>query len=431
MTQRIWNLLYTWIALPLLLAVLRLYAFKDKKVKDSLSGRHGLWERLDQQIVHRNLQQPLVWFHVVSAGEYLQAEPVIERCLQEGYDCALTVSSVTGYKWAKRAHFPNDLKPLVIEFLPFDFPFNIRRILAILQPAALVYVKFDLWPNLIWQANAQGIPQFLISATLQPRSLRLTSALGRSFYGTIYACLDAILSVSEEEAQRFRITNPDHPNIKIAGDTRFDSVLDRKERLPQPELPSYVQDKFVFIVGSSWPPDEECIFPALAEALREFPDLLLIIAPHEPTTEHLSNTESFFKDFKIERFTKLEKTPKDPPRIILIDTVGVLSSLYFIGKLAYVGGSFTTGVHNVMEPCVMGMPVIFGPVHYNSPEALDLLEKKFAFTVKVPEEFREILFRLLQDRTSCEKLGQDALKAIEAQGGAAEKCFQLLKEKIQ
>ena len=219
----------------------KFYTLKDQKVKESLEGRRGLWRRLDEQIVHRNLHQPLIWFHVVSVGEYLQAEPVIERCLREGLDCAVTLSSVSGYKWAKRSQFSEGMKPVVIEYLPFDFPFNIRRILAILQPSAMIYVKFDLWPNLIWNAHAAEIPQFLISATLQPRSLRLTSVIGRSFYGTIYACLEGILAVSEEDAQRFRITNSDHAHIQITGDTRFDSVLDRRQRLSQPKLPAFIQ----------------------------------------------------------------------------------------------------------------------------------------------------------------------------------------------
>ena len=429
MTQKIWRVLYTWILLPFLLAGLRLYGLKDQKVKDSLEGRRGLWRRLDDQIVKRNLHQPLLWFHVASVGEFLQAEPVIERCLQADFDCALTLSSVSGYKWAKRSQFTEGRQLVVIEYLPFDFPVNIRRMLAILQPATMVYAKFDLWPNLIWQAHGAAIPQFLISATLQPRSLRVTSMLGRSFYGTIYACLEGILAVSEEDAQRFRITNPDHANIQITGDTRFDSVLDRRQRLSPPKLPAYIPNRFVFIVGSSWPRDEGCIFPALAEALQQFPDLLVIIAPHEPTEAHLNNSETFFQHFTMKRWSQLEENPDVPPQVILVDTVGVLSSLYTIGNLAYVGGSFTTGVHNVMEPCVMGMPVIFGPVHYNSPEAVELLEKGFAFTVKQPEEFHELLFRLLQDPPYCARLGKEAVKTIESQGGAAEKCFQLIKKR--
>ncbi|MBF0288494.1 MAG: 3-deoxy-D-manno-octulosonic acid transferase [SAR324 cluster bacterium] len=426
-----WQLLYTWIGLPFLLGILHLFALKEKKIKESLDGRNGLWNRLDEQIIHRNIQHPLIWFHVVSAGEYLQAEPVIERFLAKGFDCAVTLSSISGYKWAKRSQLNGVGKLVVIDYLPFDFPSNIRRILAIFQPAAIVYTKFDLWPNLIWTANKQRIPQYLISATLQPRSLRLTSAPARSFYGSIYACLDGIFTVSPEDEQRFRITNPNHPDIQVVGDTRFDSVMDRKNRLRQPKLPNYVKEKFVVIIGSNWPADEECIFPALAEALQKFSDLLLIIAPHEPTEEHLHSSETFFKDFEMARFTQLDDHPDEPPRIILNDTIGVLAPMYHIGKLAYVGGGFTTGVHNVMEPCVMGMPVIFGPIHYNSPEALDLLQKKFAFTVKKPDEFHQILFQLLQDRQSCITLGKKAANAIESQCGAAQQCFEMITKKIQ
>ncbi len=430
MTQ-VWQVIYTWIGLPLLLGIFHLFSLKEKKIRDSLAGREGLWARLDEQIIQRNIQRPLIWFHVVSAGEYLQAEPVIERCLEKGFDCAVTLSSISGYKWAKRSPLSDNDQLIVIDYLPFDFPFNIRRILAIFQPSVIVYTKFDLWPNLIWIAHQQGIPQYLISATLQPRSLRLTSAPARSFYGSIYACLDGILTVSREDEQRFRMTNPDHPDIQVVGDTRFDSVLNRKNRLPQPKLPSYVKEKFIIIIGSNWPPDEDCIFPALAEALQKFPDLLLIIAPHEPTEEHLRNSETFFKDFKIARFTQLEEKPQEQPRIILNDTIGVLASMYHIGKLAYVGGGFTTGVHNVMEPCVMGMPVIFGPIHYNSPEAVDLLQKGFAFTVKEQKEFHQILFQLLQDRESCVTLGKKAAQTIEAQCGAAQQCFQMITKNIQ
>ncbi len=429
--QKFWGFLYTYVVLPLLVGILYLQSFRDKKIKDSLDGRQGFWGRLDAQIIRRDLRKPLIWFHVVSAGELLQAQPVMERLLRNGYECALTVSSITGYKWAQRLKLPDGYTPVVVDFLPLDFPYNVRRLLAILQPSAVIYVKFDLWPNLIWETHAAGIPQYLISATLQPKSLRVTNRVGRAFYRTLYACLQGIYAVSPEDRQRFLLTNPDHPNVVVAGDTRFDSVLDRKNRLPVPKFPDYVKEKFVIVIGSSWPPDEECIFPGLADALEQFPDVLLIIVPHEPTTEHLEHTETFFNHVKIERFTQLENQPETPPRIILVDTVGVLSSVYQVGHLAYVGGAFTTGVHNVMEPCVMGLPVIFGPIHYNSPEALDLLQYKLAFTIETPEAFRSLLLRLLKDPESCVRLGQQASQRIESQCGAADQCYQFISQEVR
>lgn len=428
MTQKPWNFLYTWFFLPCLWILLKLLAFKNQKIKNSLEGRRGLWQRLDEQIIQRNIHQPLVWFHVASVGEYLQAEPVIERCLQGEFQCAVTFSSISGYNWARRTK-DSGKNLLVVEYLPFDFPGNIRRLLAILQPAVMVHVKTDLWPNLIGQVQAAGIPQFLISATLRPRSLRLSSAMARSFYRTIYAGLDGIFAVTEADAKRFQRTNPDHPNIQTLGDTRFDSVLDRKKRLPKPHVPADLWKQFVFIVGSSWPADEELIFPALLEALQKFPDFFLIIAPHEPTETHLAHGESFFKEWHPQRLTRLEKN-SPVPKVILVDTVGVLSALYHVGNLAYVGGAFTTGVHNVMEPCVMGMPVVFGTYYENSPEAVELLEQGLAFSCKEKEDFQKILFRLLHDREQCDGLGRRAAQLIESRGGAADTCFDFLQQKI-
>jgi 3-deoxy-D-manno-octulosonic-acid transferase len=430
MVQWIWQFVYSWIVYPAMWAGVHLVALKNQNLKEGLAGRKGMWQRIEAQIHQRNPKKLLIWFHVSSAGEFLQAQPVLERCMQQGFDCALTFTSVNGYKWIQRTKFPDGQRPVVIDYLPLDSRWNMRWMIKTLRPAVIVYVKYDLWPNLVWEAYKAGIPQYLISATLQPRSKRLTSSIGRSLYRMLYTCLNGIFAVTEDDRQRFLSTNPDHPNIQMVGDTRFDSVLDRKRKLPVPKLPAYIDGKFVFIAGSSWPPDEACIFPALKEALERYSDFFVMIVPHEPTEEHLRNSETFFKDFPLERLTQLNQNPIRSPRIILGDTVGVLSSLYAAGTLAYVGGAFTTGVHNVMEPCAMGLPVIFGPKHYNSPEAIDLLKREIAFTVSHEDEFRTLLFKFLDDPEHCEQLGQRAAEVIESQAGVADRCFQLIMESI-
>lgn len=426
-----WKILYTWIALPLLWVVSKILSLKNEKMKKSIDGKKGSVLRIGEGMIHQNLRKPLVWFHVASVGEYLQALPIMERCFDHDMECVVTFNSISGYEWAKKSKFPEGQEPLAIDYLPFDFPGSMKYLLAVLQPAAVVYAKFDLWPNLIWEARAQSIPQFLVSATLHHKSLRLTSALMRSFYGTVYACLDGIFAVSEADADRFRMSSPRHPNIQILGDTRLESVLDRKKQLPQPNLPVQFHEKFVMVLGSIWPKDEEQIFPALSEALDQFPDLHLIIAPHEPTEEHLATGEAHFKSHAMGRLTQLEQVETKDLRVVMVDTVGVLSSLYFAGNLAYVGGAFTTGVHNILEPSVMGMPVIFGPRHHNAPEAFELLGHGFAFAIENTHDFRKILFDLLNDRTKCATLGQASATAIEAQSGAADRCFQSILEKVQ
>ncbi len=444
MNKYVWRIVYSWCVAPLIGVIVHVLALKNQNLKAGLKGRKGLWQRLDKQLAHRTPEKPLIWFHVASAGEFLQAQPVLERCWQHGYECAVTFTSVNGYKWVQRTTFPKGQNPVVKEYLPLDTVSNMRRLLNALRPAAIVYVKYDLWPNLVWQAYAAEIPQYLISASLQPKSKRLTSAIGRSLYHTLYTCLDGIFAGTEEDRQRFLSTNPDHPNIRVVGNTGFDIVLDRKKRIPHPKLPNSITEKFVFIAGSTWPPDEKCIFPALKEALQKYPDFFVIIAPHEPTEDHLRYSESFFKDFFLKRFTTLQEQLDRSERhaaslhdslhslrIILIDTIGVLSSIYSAGTCAYVGGAFTTGVHNVMEPAAMGMPVCFGPQHYNSPEALDLVKRGLAFAITTPEEFRAQLFEFLHDPDTCQRLGQQALYVIESQSGAADRCFQLIRKNIE
>jgi 3-deoxy-D-manno-octulosonic-acid transferase len=428
MNRHIWRIAYSWLAYPVLWAGAHMAGLVNRNVKEALVGRRGLWQRLDGQMARRNHSKPLIWFHVASAGEFLQAQPVMERCNQGGFQCAVTFTSVNGMKWVRRTSFSPGQRPVVIEYLPLDSASNMQRLLDRLQPSVIVYVAYDLWPNLIWTAQKKGIPQYLVSAAIQPRSRRLASSCARSFYRTLYAGLDGIFTVTEDDRQRFLSTCHDHPNIRVAGDTRFDSVMDRKQRISPPKLPPYVDAKLILVVGSSIPTDNEHILPPLKEALKEFPNLLLIMVPHEPTEEHLESCETFFGEFPTERFTRLQDDPAYPPRIVLVDTIGILSALYARGTLAYVGGGFGPRVHNVTEPAVMGLPVIFGPIFDNSPEAQDLLQQGVAFTVGNREEFRDRLFELLEDPEKCRRLGRQAEQTLASRAGAADRSFEAIKK---
>jgi len=430
MNRQIWRFAYSWVAYPVLWTGVHAAGLASRGMKEALAGRKGLWQRLDKQLALRNPSKPMIWFHVASAGEFLQAQPVMERFIKEGFECAVTFTSANGMKWARKTNFSPGQRPLVIEYLPFDSSRNMQRLLAMLRPSAVVYVAYDLWPNLIWTAKEIGIPQYLISAAIQPRSRRLTSSFGRSFYRVLYACLDGIFAVTEADRQRFLETCPDHPDIRVVGDTRFDSVMDRKQRISPPKLPDYTHGKFILVVGSSISTDKEHIFGPLKEALERFPNLLLVMVPHEPTEEHLNPCETFFSTFPIERSTRLKKDPATPPRIILVDTIGVLSALYALGTLAYVGGGFGPRVHNVTEPAVMGLPVIFGPIYDNSPEAMDLIKEGVAFAVENRESFRERLFELLEDPEKCRQLGRQAAETLAARAGAADRSFQAIKSAV-
>jgi 3-deoxy-D-manno-octulosonic-acid transferase len=332
MTSRFWFLTYNLILLPLLSGIVRIFASYNSKISESIEKREGLWERLEVAVSKRDWQKPLLWFHVASAGEFLQAQPLIVRCITEGAECVVTFSSVNAFHWLQRPDQTESQNLLAAEFLPVDKIHNIRCLLGLLQPSRLVWVSYDLWPNLVWEAHRQGIPQSLISGIIHAGSLRTVNFIGRSFYHSLYECLEHILTVSEADSQRVLSAIPDHPQVKVMGDTRCDSVLERRNNLEIPQLPPAAKDSFVFVAGSTWPLDETCIFPGLQEALNKFPELFLVLAPHEPTEEHLKNAENFFSGTQMVRWSQVNTATLDV-RILLIDSVGILAGIYHSAKM--------------------------------------------------------------------------------------------------
>lgn len=425
-----WPIIYAYLIFPLFYLAVRLSTLRNLKNRASVAGRINLWPRIALQLANRDQKKPLIWFHVASAGEYLQAMPVAERLIKHGYQIALTVTSVSGYQWAmkRRAQIP---ELILIDYLPFDTRSNMQKLLKLLKPEALIFVKFDLWPNLIWQANKFGVKQFLISATLHEKSKRVTSAAARSLYNSIYSCLDGIFAVSERDKQRFLATCPRHRHIVNAGDTRFDSVLDRRDNLKPPKLPIPLDGRTILVVGSCWPEDEQHIFPVLQASLARHQKLVCIIAPHETDEKHLRNIEQAFSSQNCVRFSKLDGDKHSDNNIILVDTVGHLSSLYTYADIAYIGGAFGRGVHNTMEPTAMGVPAIFGPFYQNSPEAIELIANQKSFTITDEIEFENIFLKLLNNPEQRKALGASAKQFIENQAGASDTCVTQIEEMLK
>ena len=425
MDIRFWFVVYNLLLLPFLLGALKIIALFKRNIRESLEKRDGIWERLENSVSRRDWQKPLIWFHVASAGELLQAQPLIKGCSAQGSDCILTYSSVNAFRWLEKAEQKKDLNLLAAEFLPLDLISNVRRLLGLIQPSRLIWVSYDLWPNLVWEAHRQKIPQSLVSGIVHASSLRTVSFVGRSLFRSLYQNLEHILTVSEADRKRVLSAFPDHPYVKVMGDTRCDSVLERRDNLKIPKLPAVADNKIVFIAGSTWPPDEKCVFPGMKDALESYPDLFLIIAPHEPTEYHLSNVENFFAGIPMSRWSNIS-SHTGHLRILLIDCVGILALMYYYAQMVYVGGAFTTGVHNVLEPAVMGATVSFGPKHSNSIESLQMLEKGLAKCINNSDEFRSWFYNLLDDRKLCLELGKKSKEFVEGQAGASERCLPLL-----
>ena len=406
--------------LPMGLTGLWLGARLNAKLRRGMNERAGLWERLDSQAATRDRSLPLVWFHVASAGELLQALPVLERLLAASVQCVLTVTSPSGLGWAMQSRERLGGSGLIAaDYLPLDTRRNARRMLDTLRPAALVYLKYDLWPNLVWEAGRRGVPQFLLSATLGERSWRFSSGAGRAMYRTLYAALTGIFPVSEADAERYRQTCSGHRCIEVLGDTRFDGVLERRKYYDTTRLPTFPEGAVVFVAGSIWPADEACILPVLISALERYPALVLVLAPHEIEEGQLRSLEAQLGSTPAVRLTRLGSGERLESRVLLVDTVGHLAAFYSCAALAYVGGGFSGNIHNVLEPAAEGLPVLFGPRHGKDPQAGALIAAGAAQSFPTGEMFGAALHTLLDDPETLKEAGSAAARFVESRAGAA------------
>jgi len=219
---------------------------------------------------------------------------------------------------------------------------------------------------------------------------------------SLLQCFTGLLVVSDEDAQRFRRVYPFPQRIEVVGDTRYDQVYIRSlEKIGERLLPATVlRDKRVVVAGSTWPSDEQHLFPAFRRLVDSYPDLLLIVVPHEPSAERLAEVEQALRAHRLSwiRLSTLRNNGALRPfQVIVVDRVGFLANLYSLGHIAFVGGSFGPGVHNVLEPAVYGTPVLFGPRIQNAREALRLQSRGAGMLVESGEAIYHTLNRLLRD----------------------------------
>jgi 3-deoxy-D-manno-octulosonic-acid transferase len=409
--------------LPALRAGARLWAARRPKLRAGLEGRRGLQARL--AVFGGAHAGRCVWLHSASVGEYEQARPLAALLGERRPDLAVlqTFFSPSGYEYARRlGEAPH------IEYLPEDTHAAVTAAVAAVRPQALVFFKFDLWPNLVAAAARARVPILLFDATLQPRSWR-SRWPARALYRDLYRRLDVVSAVSAADAARFRALVPEHPGLHADGDTRFDQVVRRRRAARRAGVaPALVSTPrpFTLVAGSTWPADEAALLPCWRDVVATGIPSRLILVPHEPTPDHLATAEAALSRLGLEsvRYSQLGDACR--AGIVVVDRVGILAELYETGDAAYVGGAFTTGVHSVLEPAIMGIPVLFGPRHDNSPEAGMLLDAGAARVVRSGVDFTAALRDLVSDAAGRRRMGEQARALVEANLGASERCFRHL-----
>jgi 3-deoxy-D-manno-octulosonic-acid transferase len=403
------------------------------KVRVGARARQDAGERLlEWARWNRNGDRPLVWFHAASVGEGLQAESVLLRLRAIRPDCQIVYThfSPSAEKLANR------LEVDAADYLPYDLPDRVDRLLRALEPDLLVFAKLDVWPELSTRAATTGVQVAIVAATVSPGSGRLRWP-ARGLLQPGYEAVAAAAAISPEDATRLARLGVSTDRIRVLGDPRFDSVADRVRAVsPDDSLLRLGRGAPTMVAGSTWPADEAVILRAFAGLRRRHrPDARLILVPHEPTPDHLARLEHGIGAEGLPAPIRLSAA-ESPATILLVDRVGVLATLYGAGTMAYVGGGFgAAGLHSVLEPAAWSLPVTFGPRWRNSRDAGLLLLAGAATALprsptRAATALRQQWDRWLSDDVSREAQGRLGREVVDRGLGAAERSAKMLAELI-
>ncbi len=451
----------------LLVVGFRLAAFFHPKARLWVEGRRNWREEYrtatNEQRATNNKQRTL-WLHAASLGEFEQGRPVIEAFREQlpGWRVVLTFFSPSGYEIRK--NYPH---ADVVCYLPADTRRNARDFLEIIKPDVAIFVKYEFWANYLFELKKRGIPTLLVSALFREKQpfFRWYGGFWRGMLG----CFTHIFVQNQDSAKLLEsIISPPYRGgwggLTVAGDTRVDRVLKIAEgakeneivrafvSTPPPTPPpmggesapfrrgtrraplplgegSVVGLKNVFIAGSSWEADEAVFLPVFQKS--EFQNFKLIIAPHEPALvgRTFQSVSTMLAGWKVRPTLYSEASSDNVPdaRVLLIDNVGLLNSLYRYGKIAYIGGGFGKGIHNTLEPAAFGLPVIFGPKYEKFEEARQFVARGGAFPVHNAEELAAVL-KKLQNPDFYEKAARAVRGYLEESQGATEKVLSFLEQ---
>ena len=371
----------------------------------------------------------VVWFHAASLGEFEQGRPLMERLRTEcpEYKILLTFFSPSGYE-VRKDYEGADL----VCYLPFDTPGNALSFLRLAHPEIAIFIKYEFWTNYLVTCHRKGIKTYSVSSIFRPNQYFFKWHLFGK-YPTLKPLRQFNHLFVQNESSKKLLAEYGINDVTVVGDTRLDRVIAIKEAAaPLPLVEQFAGNSPCFIAGSSWGPDEEIYIPYFAQ----HKDWKLIIAPHVISETHLREIEKLLDDneFSHVRYTELENgetmpTAEGKGQAIIVNCFGKLSSIYRYGKVALVGGGFGVGIHNVPEAAVYGIPVLFGPNNEKFREAQALKACGGSFEYQDEASFAAIMDNFINSPEALQKAGKAAGGYINANAGAADKCFKAIFQK--
>ena len=385
--------------------------------------RLGQWKTnsILREKIDRNAKY--IWFHASSLGEFEQGRPMMEKIKAEHpeYKILLTFFSPSGYEVRKNYNGAD-----VICYLPFDTPYRVKKFLNLANPSIAVFIKYEFWGNYLQELKHRNIPVYIISSIFR-RDQLFFQWFGYPYRKMLY-CFTHLFVQDDRSAallKEFGITN-----VTVTGDTRFDRVLDvRNQARELSPVEHFVceggkEKRLTLVAGSSWPQDEEILIPYF----NAHPEMKLIIAPHEIHREHLMYIESLLKRPSV-RLSDVfhDQFLAEGKDCLIVDSFGLLSSIYRYGTIAYIGGGFGAGIHNTLEAAVYGIPVLFGPKYHKFKEAKDLIKVGGGFSVSDKQSFCEKMDELLTYHEVLDAAGESAGQFVNGNAGATDKILRIIK----
>ncbi len=397
------NFLYT-ISIFLYSVLIKLAAPFNIKAKQISAGRAQTFAGLRSKIRH---DKPTIWVHCASLGEFEQGRPVIEAIKKQhpGYQIFLTFFSPSGYEIRKNYELAD-----YIFYLPADSRKNAQKLIELVRPEKVFFVKYEFWYNYISELKKQNIPLYLISGIFRDDQLFFKNSPWGKWYRQMLSGFSHFFVQDEKSVEL--LDSVGIKNVTRAGDTRFDRVAEiARNGKNIPLIEKFKGNSILVVAGSTWKPDEEL----LVQYIHIHPEIKFIIAPHETKKANVDRLINLLKS-PVVCYTEATETTVENKQVMIVDTIGVLSSIYKYADISYIGGGFGAGIHNTLEAAIFGMPIVFGPNFRKFNEANVLVKLGVAFPVVDFSSLEAILNSLLHD--------------VEKRAKISEKCIVFTKQNI-
>jgi 3-deoxy-D-manno-octulosonic-acid transferase len=395
------------LGIRIFILILKIASLRNPKAKKWIVGRKGLLKIIKKE---QDQKEQVVWVHCASLGEFEQGRPLIEEIKRNYPDkkILLTFFSPSGYE-VRKDYGNADY----IYYLPADTPGNARRFIKYCNPEVAFFVKYEYWYNYLSTLKKKSVPVYFVSSIFRKDQL-FFKGYGK-WYRKMLKKVTHFFLQNQESAELLKSLNIN--NFSVVGDTRFDRVAHILENIkPIPAVEQFLGSQKAIIAGSSWKAEEAL----LMQYNRVNPGYKLIIVPHEVSDESIQRIKDQFGESAI-CFSKITSSMGKDKNVLIIDSYGLLNSLYQYGYIAIVGGGFGVGIHNILEAATFGMPVIIGPNYERFQEAVDMVNLHCTFPVANIEDFNTVMNHLLKDTTLVLTISKIASDYVKSNVGATPK----------